>query len=113
MVKVNSFTRTDKDYTRDTKHDLHAVNRLFGDKNHPLFHVREYQRAVVGSKLTKIFSKPLQFVMDDHRDSISVITKSNSNCEAFLSGSFNGEIYLWDLSLKKLQGKSDYFNKLS
>ena len=59
---------------------------------------REYQRALISTKLDKIFAKPFVGVLTGHTDSISCFGKSSSSLVNFVSGSFDGEIRFWDLS---------------
>ena len=62
---------------------------------------REFQRALVASKIQKIFSKPFVGSLSGHSDGISILVKSPMSMTNFISGSFDGEIRLWDLSLRK------------
>ena len=112
MVKINSITRTDKDYERDTKLDIHKVNRVYSANAHPLQQAREFQRAVVATKIEKIFAKPFMDALTGHSDCVCLLAKTYNNPEKVLSASFNGEVLLWDLSLKTHVGKIDCFKGL-
>jgi WD repeat and SOF domain-containing protein 1 len=109
MVKLTTFTRTDKDFERETKMDLHKVHRSYSPSAHPLQQAREYQRAVVASKISKIFAKPFIAALSGHSDGISCMQKSRTNPTSLISGSFDGEVLLWDLSLQRVIGKADCF----
>ena len=110
MVKINTFTRTSKDSQRDTKLDLHKVNRIISSEAHPMFQAREYQRAVVAAKVSKIFAKPFIAALQGHTDGICSLKKSLKDPNLLISGSFSGEILLWDLALRKYIGRADCFN---
>ena len=101
MVKLNVVTRTEKDFQRETKHDIHRVHRSLDPINHPHSRAREYQRAVVASKIQKIFAKPFLFSLDAHSDGISCFGKAYERLENIASGGFDGEIIHWDLSNRK------------
>ena len=111
MVKINSITRTDRDHERETKMDIHKVNRVYNPIVHPLQQAREFQRAVVASKVGKMFAKPFLEAMSGHSDCVSFLSKTYGNPEKILSASYNGEVMLWDLALRKPVGKIDCFRK--
>jgi len=56
MVKVKTICRSEKEFSRDTKHDLHKIHKNTDPNLHPLLKPREYQRALVSTKMEKIFS---------------------------------------------------------
>lgn len=109
MVKLNVISRTAKDDQRETKMDLFKVNQVISTDQHPMSQAREYQRAVVAAKIQKIFSKPFLFSLQGHSDGISSMSKPSENITKLLSGSFNGEIILWDVPLHKSYLKIDAF----
>ena len=111
MVKINSITRTDRDHERETKMDIHKVNRVYNQIAHPLQQAREFQRAVVSSKISKMFAKPFLEALTGHSDCVSFLAKTFSNPERILSASYNGEVMLWDIALRKHIGKIDCFRK--
>lgn len=101
MVKLNVNTRTQKDYARETKYDIHKVNRSLNPINHPHSLAREYQRAMVSSKIQKIFAKPFLYSLNDHTDGISCFSKSWENLNYLSSGSFDGDVIVWDLIARR------------
>jgi len=92
MVKISTICRTDKDFERDTKHDIVKVHRSTNPDLHPFQKAREYQRAVIGAKLDKMFAKPFVAAMSNHSDAISCFAKSTKNLQHFISGSYDGEV---------------------
>lgn len=62
---------------------------------------REYQRALVATKMDKIFAQPFLGAMNGHSDGISVMAKSAAHLTHVLSGSMDGEIIFWELSERK------------
>jgi len=109
MVKLTTFTRTERDFERETKLDIHKVHRSYAPDAHPLQQPREYQRAVVASKISKIFAQPFIDAMSGHSDGIQCMQKSRVNPTLLVSGSFDGEVLLWDLSMRKTIARVDCF----
>ena len=56
MVKIKTICRSEKEFSRETKNDLHKVYKNTDPNLHPLMKPREYQRALVNTKMEKIFS---------------------------------------------------------
>ena len=92
MVKVKAIARSEKEYTRETKHDINQVHKNTDPNLHPLMKPREYQRALVATKMDKIFAQPFLGAMNGHSDGISVMAKSSAHLTHMLSGSMDGEI---------------------
>ena len=109
MVKLNVISRTKKQEQRETKMDLHKVHRVISSDHHPLAQAREYQRAVVGAKIQKMFSQPFLYTLHGHSDGVSCLSKPYDKIESLISGSFNGEIVLWDLTQRQKLFKIDAF----
>lgn len=65
---------------------------------HPFERAREYTKAVVATKLDKIFAKPFLFALDGHTDGVYCSSVVMNNTSAFLSGACDGEIKVWDLN---------------
>ncbi len=101
MVKINTICRSEKDYSRETKNDIMKVQRNPNPNLHVMSKPWEFQRALVASKIQKIFSKPFVGNLSGHTDAISILCKSPMSMTNFVSGSFDGEIRFWDLSLRK------------
>lgn len=51
MVKINTICRSDKEFSRETKNDIQKVTRNPNPTLHPLSKPREYQRALVATKI--------------------------------------------------------------
>lgn len=109
MVKLNMITRTSQDFERDTKQDLFKVHRLISDSNEPMGQALEYQRAINAAKMQKIFSQPYLYTLNDHTDGISTMCKVRENVSKMISGSFNGEVIVWDLIKRSSIYKVDAF----
>lgn len=97
MVKLNIITRTDRDLSRETKFDLHRVHHTVDSNIHQLQQPREFQRALIGAKVQKIFSKPFVKALDAHTAPINCMAKAYSVADRFISGAADGEVILWDL----------------
>jgi WD40 repeat protein len=65
---------------------------------HPFSRAREFQRAHNATKLQKLFAKPLLAALQGHSDGISVLSKCPRMLSRMISGAYDGEIRVWDLS---------------
>lgn len=101
MQKLKTICRSDVDLERETKFDIQKVFRNCNPAIHKFQKAREYQRAVISTKMEKIFAKPFTGALTGHSDSISVLAKCPNNLIKLLSGAFDGEVAGWDLSLRK------------
>nr|CAH7748661.1 unnamed protein product [Callosobruchus chinensis] len=99
-MKVKVISRNPDEYLRETKHDIHKVQRNFDPALHPFEAAREYTRALNAVKLEKVFAKPFIGSLDGHRDGVSCITKHPKKLSILISGAFDGEIRIWDLAQK-------------
>lgn len=115
MVKVKTICRSEKEYNRETKFDLNKIHKNTDPNLHPLMKPREYQRALVATKIDKIFAQPFLGCMNGHSDGVSVLAKHNQYLTNCLSGSYDGEImYPFHFSYFKILGtfrtQKDIFN---
>eukprot|EP01017_Pseudomicrothorax_dubius_P032225 TRINITY_DN4196_c0_g2_i7.p1 TRINITY_DN4196_c0_g2~~TRINITY_DN4196_c0_g2_i7.p1 ORF type:complete len:290 (+),score=44.65 TRINITY_DN4196_c0_g2_i7:37-906(+) len=101
MVKVKTICRSSRDHERETKFDLFRVERNPNPNLHPFAKAREYQRALVATKLEKIFAKPFVGNLTGHSDGISAMAKTQKNVGNIISGSYDGEIKCWDIPQRK------------
>lgn len=101
MVKIQTISRLESDYTRQTKLDLHRVHHAPGSAIHQFAQAREYQRALQSTKIDKIFAKPFLGSLAGHSDAISVLAKNPNNLGGLLSGSWDGEIRFWNIGKRK------------
>lgn len=100
-MKITTISRTEEDYVRKSKHDITKVHRNRDPVIHPFEKAREYTRAVMATKLDKIFAKPFIGALDGHKDSVYCMSTIRSNLVPFISGSCDGELRVWDLSTRK------------
>uniref|UniRef100_A0A1B6DN13 Uncharacterized protein n=1 Tax=Clastoptera arizonana TaxID=38151 RepID=A0A1B6DN13_9HEMI len=97
-MKVKMITRNPDDYMRETKRDLFKVPRNYDPALHPFEAPREYTRALNSVKLERVFAKPFIGNLDGHKDGISCLAKHPSQLSFVVSGDYDGEIRLWDLT---------------
>lgn len=55
-------------------------------------------RALNATKLEKVFAKPFVGSLDGHRDAVSCLTKHPKQLSFILSGSYDGEVKVWDIA---------------
>ena len=98
MVKVKTISRTTEDSVRKSKLDISKVHRNRAPELHPFERAREYTKAVVATKLDKIFAKPFIGALDGHNDGVYCCSTVRSKNVPFISGACDGVIKVWDLS---------------
>eukprot|EP00096_Caligus_rogercresseyi_P014095 TRINITY_DN6627_c0_g1_i1.p1 TRINITY_DN6627_c0_g1~~TRINITY_DN6627_c0_g1_i1.p1 ORF type:complete len:447 (+),score=106.61 TRINITY_DN6627_c0_g1_i1:56-1396(+) len=100
-MKVKILKRNPEDYVRDTKHDIHKVQRNYDPTQHPFEAAREYTRALNAVKLEKVFAKPFLGSLDGHTDGISALAKHPKRLSTLASCCYDGEVRIWSLSDRK------------
>eukprot|EP00357_Protocruzia_adherens_P011635 CAMPEP_0115045314 /NCGR_PEP_ID=MMETSP0216-20121206/48074_1 /TAXON_ID=223996 /ORGANISM="Protocruzia adherens, Strain Boccale" /LENGTH=458 /DNA_ID=CAMNT_0002428169 /DNA_START=109 /DNA_END=1485 /DNA_ORIENTATION=+ len=103
MVRIGTICRTSKDYERETVNEIQKFHKNLNRNLHPMQNEVEYQRALNAIKMEKIFAKPFLASLEGHSDGVYSMAKSPVSMSNFLSGSFNGEVILWDLGKKEVQ----------
>lgn len=73
------------------------MKRNYDPALHPLESAREYVRALNATKLDRVFAKPFIGNLDGHKDGVSTFAKHPHSLSTLCSGSYDGEIRLWDL----------------
>lgn len=96
-MKVKVLSRNPDEYLRETKRDIHKVQRNYDPALHPLEAPREYARALNSVKLERIFAKPFVGNLDGHRDGVSCLAKHPQTLSFLASGAYDGEVRFWDL----------------
>lgn len=100
-VKIKVISRNPEDYLRATKRDIQKIPRNYDPSLHPLEAPREYVRALNAVKLERVFAKPFIGCLDGHRDGVSTMAKHPSQLAVLASGAFDGEVRIWDLTVRK------------
>jgi len=99
------LSRNPEDYKRETKLDIHKAPQNADSYLHPFAVDREYKRALNATKLERVFARPFLCGLEGHRDSIVALAKFPTRLAHVLSAASDGEIRLWDLSVKKCVSK--------
>mmetsp|Transcript_16779 Transcript_16779/g.25214 ORF Transcript_16779/g.25214 Transcript_16779/m.25214 type:complete len:449 (+) Transcript_16779:119-1465(+) len=100
-MKIKTISRTQEDYTRKSKLDIVKVHRNRDPKLHPFERAREYTKAVVATKLDKIFAKPFIGALDGHVDSVYCTATVRNRMTPFISGACDGDLRVWDLQRRE------------
>lgn len=95
------LSRNPDDYVRETKNDIHRVQRNYDPALHPFEAAREYTQALNATKLERVFAKPFVGSLDGHKDGVHCMTKHPKSLSTLLSGSCDGEIRVWDLASRQ------------
>lgn len=98
MPKIRAICRDKNNYERQNVNEIEKVFRNPNPVIHPQFKAREYVRALNSAKLEKIFAKPFVAALDNHTDGIKSMSKNPKITNEIVSGGFDGQIVLWDLS---------------
>lgn len=97
-MKIKVLCRNPDDYLRETKKDIHKVQRNYDPALHPFEAAREYVRALNAVKLERVFAKPFLGSLDGHCDGIEALVKHPKRLTTIVSGCCDGEIKVWDIS---------------
>ncbi|VDP09087.1 unnamed protein product [Soboliphyme baturini] len=100
-MKVKVISRNPDDYLRETKNDIFKTPRNYDPALHPFQQSREYVRALNAAKLERVFAKPFLASLDGHLDGLNCLSKHPSHLSILLSGSFDGQVKLWNVTQKK------------
>ncbi|XP_065348045.1 DDB1- and CUL4-associated factor 13-like [Cloeon dipterum] len=104
-MKVKMLSRNPDQYIRETKNDLHKMQRNYDPDLHPLEAPREYKQALNAVKLERVFAKPFLCCLDGHRDGVTSVAKHPERLSTVASGSYNGEVIIWNLASRKEQAR--------
>ncbi|KAG7212871.1 hypothetical protein KM043_002223 [Ampulex compressa] len=102
-MKVKILSRNPDDYLRETKRDIYKVPRNYDPALHPFEAAREYTRALNAVKLERVFAKPFIGNLEGHKDGVSCLCKHPGRLSVLLSGSFDGELRVWNLPQRKCE----------
>ncbi|XP_051153568.1 DDB1- and CUL4-associated factor 13 [Leptopilina boulardi] len=100
-MKVKTLTRNPDFYIRETKRDIHKVNRNYDPSLHLFQHEREYTRALNSVKLERVFAKPFIGNLNGHKDSVSSLCKHPIHLSILISGAYDGEVRVWNLPTRE------------
>jgi len=100
-MKVKALTRSRASTERECIGDVRKQFRNLDPSYHPMQRSREYQRAVVGAKLERMFAAPLFGNNLEHPDAVSCSALCHQHLLPYASGCVDGTVKLWDLSTRK------------
>ena len=100
-MRIKTISRVESQHTRKDTGDVIKVSRNVSSEAHRFERAREYQRAVVATKLDKMFAKPFVGALDGHRDGVWCTASCRRSLVEFLSGACDGEVKAWDLAQRR------------
>ncbi|XP_954494.1 WD40 domain protein, putative [Theileria annulata] len=103
-MEVRVLHRRRSDYVPDGPNRRPMPMRNPDPALHPFSRAREYMRALIATKLSKMFAKPLISVLEGHTDSVNTMAVSRTQLTDLFTGCCKGEVRMWNL-LKKDKGK--------
>lgn len=96
-MKVKVLNRSEAEY----KGSNGSVTRYYRNPDpqlHPFERAREYTRALVATKMERIFAKPFITALDGHTDAVKCLVTTRFAGAPLVSGDCDGELRIWDLS---------------
>eukprot|EP01132_Coremiostelium_polycephalum_P006105 gene6105-7608_t len=99
LKKIKVISRSEEEETKETSTDVRKLHRNLNPALHPLERPREYVRALNSVKLDRLFAKPFIGSLTGHTDGIFSMTRHPTTLNCVASGSCDGIIKLWNLSL--------------
>jgi DDB1- and CUL4-associated factor 13 len=97
-MKIETLKRTKTSTDRECRNDLRKQSRNINPQFHPMQRSREYHRAVVAAKMSRMFAKPLMAGGNmEHRDAITCSAVSRKSLAPLVAGSADGAVKLWDI----------------
>ncbi|KAH9601579.1 Sof1-like protein [Trypanosoma melophagium] len=101
MVKVNTISRSDLEWTKDRNGEVPRVNRNFDSKYNPMAKQVEFTRAIRAAKLDRMFAKPFLGALSGHQDTIQSIAVDYTSLSTVISGAIDGGMIVWDVFTKR------------
>lgn len=100
-MKVKTLQRGNT-VDRECPTDLRKTSRNLDPKYHGFTRAREYQRAVVSAKLSRMFARPfLGDLYGGHGDAVTCASICRRSLVVYASGAADGSVKLWDLATRK------------
>ncbi|TKR75731.1 hypothetical protein L596_016982 [Steinernema carpocapsae] len=116
-MKVKVISRNQDDYVRETKHDLYKAPKNYNAPKDSFRQAVEYTRALNATKLNRVFAKPFMAALDGHNEGVHILSLHPSRLSTLLSAARDGEVKVWNMSLKKcyttLQAHNGVINGVS
>nr|PVC52337.1 hypothetical protein MACL_00000928 [Theileria orientalis] len=103
-MEIRVLHRKRSDYAPEGPNERPKPMRNPDPELHPFSRAREYTRALIATKMDKMFAKPLISVLEGHIDSVNTMAVSRTRLADLFTGCCKGEVRMWNL-LKKQRGK--------
>lgn len=97
-MKVRLLQREEEGAPQGGPGSLRRCSRNHDPRLHLFQREREYTRALVATKLNKIFAKPFIASLEAHTDGVKALVKARTHPAVVFSSSCNGEVCSWDLA---------------
>ncbi len=95
-MRVKTISRSADVYERQTVNESNRVFHNLDPEVHPFERAREYQRALNGVKLEKVFAKPFVRSLGGHLEGVFSMAKHSTRIGCVVSGACDGEIRVWN-----------------
>ncbi|XP_042228262.1 DDB1- and CUL4-associated factor 13-like [Homarus americanus] len=102
IKSIKVLSRNPDHHLRETKNDIHKIQRNYDPDLHPLEAVREYKLAMNAVKLERVFAKPFIGSLT-HSEGVSAICRHPSRLSCVFTGTVEGELKLWNITNKKCE----------
>eukprot|EP00761_Pharyngomonas_kirbyi_P009996 gb/GECH01010014.1/.p1 GENE.gb/GECH01010014.1/~~gb/GECH01010014.1/.p1 ORF type:complete len:453 (+),score=96.82 gb/GECH01010014.1/:1-1359(+) len=96
-MKIKTISRIDETYKGERSSDIPRHGRNFDPNFHPYAQPREYVRALVATKMDKIYAKPFVSALNGHMDSVNCLCPHPSELSYIYSAAADGDLRCWDI----------------
>lgn len=101
-MKIKTISRSSDNYVPVRSTQESAMPRNLNPELHPFERAREYTKALNATKMERMFAKPFVGQLGNgHRDGIYTISKNFKVLNKLATGSADGVIKYWDLSMQQ------------
>lgn len=97
-MKINTIVHQNSQ--KERKNDINRSQHNKSHEYHPFIHEREYIRALNATKIERMLAKPFISALTYHQEGITSVEKDRCS-DLFMSSSFNGQVFVWDLKRNK------------
>ncbi|KAF2355551.1 Sof1-like protein [Trinorchestia longiramus] len=109
IKKLHVLSRNPDNYMQETRSDIPKFLRNYDPDLHPFRDARNYKLALNATKLERVFAKPFIASLV-HGESISSMARHPEKLNFIFSGTYEGQLTLWDTSLRQQMWKVQAHN---
>ncbi|KMV66543.1 Sof1 domain-containing U3 snoRNP protein [Encephalitozoon cuniculi EcunIII-L] len=100
-MKISTIYHKPEEVCKERKKDVQYSSFAKDEVYHPFMREREFVRALNAVKIERMLSKPFVAALSYHKEGIHVLAR-HPHQSLFASGSFDGQVMLWDMEQRNL-----------